>query len=134
MTITVEPSIGEAAEPPLGELLLQTATDLRERVAVAALAEEGTILAKDSVRKVLVWEPGDGTARCAWERLTGHLYGLDLDDGERAFLDLLLSVAGVAHQTSLVRVMELGERRLAIILRAMVELSDCDTIAVGRRI
>ncbi|WP_405925390.1 hypothetical protein [Streptomyces sp. NBC_00035] len=134
MTITVEPSIGEAAERPLGELLLQTATDLRERVAVAALAEEGTILAKPSVRTVLVWEPGDGTARCTWERLTGHLYGLDLDDGERAFLDLLLSVAGVAHQTSLVRVMELGERRLAIILRAMVELSGNDRLAVGTRI
>ncbi|MGW3410225.1 hypothetical protein [Streptomyces sp. NPDC000888] len=134
MTITIEPSKSEAAEPPLGELLLQTAADLRERIAVAALAEEGTILAKPSVRTVLVWEPGDGTARCEWERLTGHLYDLDIEDGERAFLDLLLSVTGVAHQTSLVRVAELDERRLAIILRAMVQLSGCDTIAVGTRI
>lgn len=123
----------ETAEPPLSALLLQSAVDLRERVAVGALAEEGTLLAKDSVREALVWEPGDGTARCAWERLTGRIYDLGLDDDERAFLDMLLSMAGVMHQTSLVRVIGMDEHRLAIILRAMIRLSGCDTLAVGTR-
>lgn len=133
MTITVETSTSAVAEPPLGERLLQTASDLRHRVAVGALIEEEHILARESVRAALVWEPGDGTAHCAWERLVGHLYGLGLKDGELAFLDLVLSIPGVMHPTSLVRVIDLDERRLAIILRAMVQLSGCDTLAVGTR-
>lgn len=48
-------------------------------------------------------------------------------------MDLVLSIAG-PHQTGLARVMELDDRRLAIILRAMIQLSGCDTIAVGTRI
>ncbi|MFF5001680.1 hypothetical protein ACFY3G_02535 [Streptomyces phaeochromogenes] len=133
MTTTFEPPADEAVEPPLGERLLASTSDLRQRVAVAALAEEGLILERKSVQEALVWEPGDGTARCTWEHLTGRMYGLGLEDDERAFLDLVLSITGVAHQTSLVRVMDLDERRTAIILRAMIQLSGCDTLAVGTR-
>ncbi|WP_151480610.1 hypothetical protein [Streptomyces albicerus] len=133
MTLTVDPSTDEAVEPSLSERLLASTSDPRQRVAVAALAEEGHILARKSVQEAIVWEPGDGTTRCTWEHVVGRLYGLGLEDDERAFLDLVLSIAGVGHQTSLVRFMDLDERRTAIVLRAIVQLSNCDTLAVGTR-
>jgi hypothetical protein len=45
-------------------------------------------------------------------------------------VDLALSIAS-PHQTSLTRVMDLDERRLAILLRAMISLSGVGTLAVG---
>ncbi|MFL1904742.1 hypothetical protein ACJWDR_37415 [Streptomyces tauricus] len=117
----------------LGARLLESATDPRHRVVLTALLEEGHILALDSVQRSLAWEPGDGTVACSWDHLSADLHDLGLDDGQRAFLDLLLSATGVLHATSLARVIGLDERRLAILLRAIVRLSGCDTIAVGTR-
>ncbi|MFF1596555.1 hypothetical protein ACFVYV_03500 [Streptomyces mirabilis] len=131
---TEVPSEGEGdLAPSLGELLLKSTATLRERVAVQALVEEERIFTLDRVRSALISRAGDGTMQCDWDRMLGRLYSLGLNDEERAFLGLVLSIVGPS-QTSLVRVMQLDERRLAIILRAMVRLSSCDTIAVGTRI
>ncbi|MFD3310044.1 hypothetical protein [Streptomyces sp. NPDC058694] len=133
MGITAEPSTDEATEPPLGEQLLALASGLREEVAMWALATEEQILSRDTVRKALVYSNLDGTRGLAWERLDCRFYELGLDEASLSFLDLVLSVAGIAHRTSLVRVMDLDEHRMAIILRAMIRLSGCDTLAVGTR-
>jgi hypothetical protein len=132
MTMTRATGTGEDPAPPLGELLLRTAATARELAAVGALAEEEHLLARDNVRAALVVKTGGGTMGCSWERFGSRLYTLGLDDAERAFAGLVLSLAG-PHQTSLTRVLDLDERRLAILLRAMVSLSGCDTIAVGTR-
>ncbi|MFL1903061.1 hypothetical protein ACJWDR_28750 [Streptomyces tauricus] len=118
---------------PLGARLLATAADPRHRVVLTALIEEEHILALDAVQRSLAWDPGDGTVACSWDHLSAVLHDLGLDDFQRAFLDLLLSATGVLHATSLARVIGLDERRLAILLRAIVRLSGCDTIAVGTR-
>lgn len=133
MGIKATPSTDEAAEPPLGEQLLPVASGLREEVAVWALTAEEQILSRDTVRKALVYRNLDGTLGLAWERLDSRFYELGLDESALGFLDLVLSMAGIAHRTSLVRVMDLDERRTAIILRAMIRLSGCDTLAVGTR-
>ncbi|MFD9445902.1 hypothetical protein ACFWBR_35090 [Streptomyces sp. NPDC060006] len=134
ITIT-EPETATADEempPPIGESLLKTADTLRRRVAVQALIDEKTLLTHGSVYQVLVWKREDGTLDCAWDRLARRFYSLDLDDEERAFLDLVLSIV-CPYQTSLVRIVDCGERRTAIILRSMIALSGCDTLAVGTR-
>ncbi|MFI6279671.1 hypothetical protein [Streptomyces sp. NPDC050988] len=133
MEIKAEPSADEVVEPPLGEQLLALAGSLGEEVAVWALATEEQILSRSTVRKALVYSNLDGTLGLAWERLDSRFYELGLDEAALAFLDLVLSVAGIAHRTSLVRVMDLDERRTAIILRTMIRLSGCDTLAVGTR-
>ena len=133
MPATVEPSTSEVVEPPLGEQLLAMAAGLREEVVVWALATEEQILSRDTVRKALVYTTSHGRPGLAWERLDSHFYELGLDEAARAFLDLVLSTVGTMHRTSLVRVMDLDERRTAIILRAMIRLSGCDTLAVGTR-
>ena len=132
-TATDTPTTEEELPPTLGDLLLKATTTPREKAAVRALVEEGTVLARDNVRTALAAKTGHGTMGCSWERFGSRLYTLGLTDGERAFADLVLSIAG-PHQTGMARVMELDERRLAIILRALVQLSGCDTIAVGQRV
>lgn len=116
----------------IGARLLASATD-RERIALAALVEEAGILAQPAVQKALVWEDRNGVARCAWQRLDNSRHGLGLDACEAAFLSLVLSTAGVGHPTSLMRATHLDERRLAIALRVMIELSGCDTLTVDTR-
>ncbi|MEW2567612.1 hypothetical protein [Streptomyces sp. NPDC047070] len=118
--------------PTIGALLLAAATNPRDQAAVRALVDEGEILIRDHVRMALVVKTEQGRMGCDWERLSKRLYTLGFDDQERAFLDLVLSIAG-PHPTSLTRVLELDDRHLAIILRAMVQLSGCDTLAVGTR-
>jgi hypothetical protein len=133
MTMTRVIETEEGLAPPLGELLLRTAATARESAAVGALVEEEQLLARDNVRAALVVKTVGGTMGCSWERFGGRLYTLGLDDAERAFAGLVLSLAG-PHKTSLTRVLDLDERRLAILLRAMVSLSGCDAIAVGTRL
>lgn len=133
MTITVEPSTGAEAELSFSDQLLAVALDPREQVAVRALAAEEGILSRDTVRQSLVYTTPQGALGLAWQRLSVDMYGLGLPVEELAFLDLVLSMTGVAHSTSLVRAMDLDEQRLAIILRAMIQLSGCDSLAVGTR-
>ncbi|MFG2377360.1 hypothetical protein ACGFY9_38595 [Streptomyces sp. NPDC048504] len=118
--------------PPLGELLVRSAVSLRDRTAVQALVEEELLLARDRVRKALVTQQ-DGVTTCRWEGMSGRLYTLELDEGERAFLGLVLSIVGV-QQSYLAAVEYLDERRLEIVLRAMIRLAaDNDRIAIGAR-
>lgn len=118
--------------PPFEELLLKAAASPREKAAVRALADEEQILARPAFRRALVWHADEGV-EFSWQNLACYLYGLGLNDAERAFVDLVLSIAS-PHQTSLTRVMDLDERRLAIVLRAMISLSGVDTLAVGTRL
>ncbi|MEV6544829.1 hypothetical protein [Streptomyces sp. NPDC051665] len=121
----------EPDTPPLGELLVRSAIGLRDRTAVQALAEEELLLARDHVRQALVTQQ-DGVMACRWEGMSGRLYTLELDESERAFLGLVLSIVGV-QQTYLAAMEYLDERRLKILLRAMIRLADNDQIAIGTR-
>lgn len=118
--------------PPFEEQLLKAAATPREQVAVRALVEEKQILARPTFRRALVWHTDEGI-ELSWQNLASYLYGLKLNDAERAFVDLVLSIAW-PHQTSLTRVVDLDERRLAIVLRAMITLSGVDTLGVGTRL
>lgn len=115
--------------PPFEEVLLKAAASPREQAAVRALVDEEQILARPAFRRALVWDTDDGI-EFSWQNLACYLYGLGLKDSERSFVDLVLSIAS-PHQTSLTRVMDLDERRLRILLRAMISLSGVDTLAVG---
>jgi hypothetical protein len=121
-----------ATEAYAAELLTQWATSPRDRAAVAALLEEEQLLARDDVRRVLLDKTDDGGMGCDWAQLAKNLYVLDLTDAERAFLGLVLSI-GSPSQVALSRVRDLDERRLAVLLRALVALSGIGTIAVGTR-
>lgn len=131
MTTTRAPA-GEADVPTLGELLMQSAENDRDRNAAQALAEEETLLAHDGVRTSLVVKQ-NGQMTAVWERLMGRLYTLALDDQQRAFLGLVLSMVGIGHVT-IAAVEELDERRLLIIQRAILRLAGNDRIAVGTRL
>lgn len=121
----------EADAPTIGELLIASAAG-RERAAAQALVEEETILARDSVRRLLVVEGEEGPV-CQWERLMGREYGLELDDAQRSFLGLVLGMIGIGLHT-LWEVERLDERRLLILMRAMPALAGNDRIAVGTRV
>lgn len=122
----------DAAIPSFGDLLMQATSGPRERAAVWALIQEEEILTVAAVRKNLVCETDEGM-EFTWQHLSCALYGLGLDESGQAFLDLVLSLAG-PHQTSLTRVMELGNRRLGIVLHAMTQLADNDIIAIGTKL
>ncbi|MGW3646681.1 hypothetical protein [Streptomyces sp. NPDC000878] len=132
MTLTTT-AAEDTDTPPFEELLLKAAVTPRDQAAVRALVEEGQILACDTVRRDLVCHTDAGGVEFTWQHLACNLYGLGLDESGRAFVDLVLSIAW-PHQTSLVRVMDLDEQRLAIVLRAMISLSGVETLAVGTRL
>lgn len=133
MTLTTT----ETTEAALLELrsarLIESATSDRELAAAQALVDEETILAHRGVLGSLglLGTPGESTV--GWEGLMGRVYTLGLDHEERIFLGLVLSMVGIGI-TPLSAVSDLGERRLAIILRAIARLAGNDTLAVGRRI
>ncbi|CAM5741185.1 hypothetical protein STAFG_2921 [Streptomyces afghaniensis 772] len=118
--------------PRLCKQLLRTADSSRARASVQALAEERTILEMPAVRRALVVDTSCG-ARADFEGLSGLQYGLGLDEQQRVFLDLVLSMMGIGI-TTLASVEDLDERRLPIILRAILRLAGNDTIAVGTRL
>lgn len=135
MTITeteTRSDLADEADIPLGTLLVQSARGHRDQVATRALVEEETILQRISVRSALMVTE-DGRSTCRWEALAGRTYSLGLDDAERAFLGLVLSVVGIGHVT-IAAAQDLDERRLKILLRAIVQLSGNDRIAVGTRL
>ncbi|UXY25015.1 hypothetical protein N8I84_42065 (plasmid) [Streptomyces cynarae] len=135
MTTTAQTSRAASDEdntPPLGELLLRSARNPRERAAVQALVDEEQLLDRPNVRSALVTKE-NGTMTCQWTHFAGRLYTLSLTDGERAFLSFVAGMVG-GRETSLTWVEELDERRLAIVLRSLARLAGCDTIAVGTRL
>ncbi|MFJ4924074.1 hypothetical protein [Streptomyces sp. NPDC088736] len=117
----------------LAQKLIDSSTSDREQAAAQALNEEETILAHTSVLRGLGLLDQRGLSDVRWEGLAGRVYSLGLDDEQRAFLGLVLSMVGIGHVT-LAAVADLGEQRLAIMLRAILALSGNDTIAVGTRV
>lgn len=116
-------------EPSLGELLVHSARNSRDRAAVQALADEETLLAHPGLRAALVVkEEGRMTAR--FEGLMGRLYTLGLEEAQRAFLGLTLSMVGIGS-VPLSAVEQLDERRLLILQRAILRLAGNDRIAIG---
>ncbi|MFI5798846.1 hypothetical protein [Streptomyces sp. NPDC051677] len=131
-TTSADTAADEPDTPPLGELLVRSAVGLRERIAVQALLEEEELLARDNFRSALVTKR-DGVMTCRWEGVAQRLYTLGLNDGERTFLGLVLSIVGM-RQSSLAAVQYLDERRFKIVLQAMIRLAGTDWIAIGMRL
>ncbi|MET7481373.1 hypothetical protein ABZT17_44710 [Streptomyces sp. NPDC005648] len=132
MTTTTGAPADAADEVSLGELLVQSSKGDRDRAAAKALAEEETLLAHKGVRAALIVKH-DGRMTARWEGLMGRLYTLGLDDEQRAFLGLVLSMVGIGS-IPLTAVESLDERRLLIFQRAIVRLAGNDRIAVGTRL
>ncbi|MEV0982617.1 hypothetical protein [Streptomyces sp. NPDC049915] len=124
---------GDGTEVDLGKLLLRSAKSRRERAAAQALVEEGTILGRQSVRQALLVENADGLPVCRWDNMMGRLFTLGLDEDDRTFLGLVLSLLPIGLFT-LSAVQDLDERRLQILLRAIVILSGNNRITVGTRL
>ncbi|MET8098125.1 hypothetical protein ABZV29_16845 [Streptomyces sp. NPDC005236] len=132
MTLTSAATTDGFLRESRGQRLIDAATSDRELAAAQALVEEETILAHRSVQRALGLEmPSPSAVR--WEGLAGRVYGLGLDEEQRAFLGLALSMLGIGH-VSLAAVSDLGERRLAVMLRAIARLAGNDTLAVGTRV
>lgn len=131
MTLTSAETTEAALLELRGARLIESATTDRELAAAQALVEEKTILSHRSVYGALglLDLPSEATVR--WESLMGRVYTLGLDREERVFLGLTLSMLGIGN-TPLSAVSDLGERRLAIFLRAITQLARNDTPAVGR--
>ncbi|WP_326787864.1 hypothetical protein [Streptomyces sp. NBC_00151] len=133
MTLTSAETTDGALLERRRQRLIDAATSDRELAAAQALVEEETILARESVLRALGLMDVPSEANVQWEGLSGRVYGLGLDEEQRAFLGLVLSMVGIGHVT-LAAVTDLGERRLAVMLRAITRLAGNDTLAVGTRI
>ncbi|MGW0417502.1 hypothetical protein [Streptomyces sp. NPDC003015] len=129
MTTTTRAPDADEDAPELGELLVRSAGNGRDRAAAQALAEEKTLLAHPTVRATLVVKQ-DGRMTAVWERLMGRVYTLGLDDEQRVFLGLVLSMVGIGS-VPLSAVERLDERRLLIMQRAILRLAGNDRIAIG---
>jgi hypothetical protein len=135
MTTDTEPrpvTAGETDLRKLGQQIIRTSAPGGDRAAAQALADEGSVLANKNVRRLLVVDSQRG-ATCRWENLAGSQYSLGLDEQQRKFLGLVLSMVGIGHIT-IAAVQDLDERRLGIILRAVLQLAGNDTFAVGTRV
>jgi hypothetical protein len=135
MTTTDQPSTGTLAGvdlATLGEQIVRNSRPGGSRAAARALVDEGSIFARQNVRMALLIDTPDGAA-CWWEGLSGRVYTLGLDQEQRDFLGLVLSLVGIGHIT-LAAAQDLDERRMSIILRAILQMSGNDTIAVGTRL
>ncbi|MFI6524418.1 hypothetical protein [Streptomyces uncialis] len=124
----------EPAPSPLSDRLTMWARTrgVGERAAVAALIEEGDVLARRDVRQLLVVENG-AFVFCDWPRFEArYRCALVLDEGEDAFLTLVLATA-FPRLVPLWKVEVLGDRRLGIVLRALACLGGSTAIAVGTR-
>lgn len=133
MTLTSAETTEAALLELRGARLIESATTDRDLAAAQALVDEKTILSHRSVYGALglLDLPSEATVR--WEGLMGRVYTLGLDHEERVFLGLTLSMLGIGN-TPLSAVSDLGERRLAIILRAITQLARNDTLTGDRRI
>ncbi|WP_405645040.1 hypothetical protein [Streptomyces uncialis] len=124
----------DGGPPLLSDRLIEWVRDrdIGERAAVAALIEEGDVLARGDVRDLLVVENG-AVVFCDWPRFEAqYRCVLVLDEGEDAFLTLVLATA-FPRLVPLWKVEVLGDRRLVIVLRALARLAGADSVAVGCR-
>ncbi|MGW0795210.1 hypothetical protein [Streptomyces sp. NPDC002692] len=133
MTLTSAEKTDRDTLMQLAQKLVDSAKSVREQAAAQALNEEETILAHTAVLRALGLLDQRGLSDVRWEGLGGRVYSLGLNEEQRAFLGLVLSMVGIGHVT-LVAVTDLDEHRLAIMLRAIVRLSGNETLAVGTRI
>jgi hypothetical protein len=133
MTLTSAETTAGALLERRGQRLIDAAVSDRELAAAQALVEEETILARENVLRALGLLDIPSEADVQWEGLAGRVYSLGLDDEQRAFLGLTLSMVGIGG-VGLAAVRELDERRLAVMLRAIARLAGNDTLAVGTRI
>jgi hypothetical protein len=133
MTLTSAETTGGALLEDHGQRLIKSAVSVGERAAAQALVEEATILARENVQRALGLLDTSSWSEIRWEGLMGRVYGLGLDEEQRAFLGLALSMVGIGH-VPLAAVSDLGERRLAVMLRAVARLAGNNTLAVGTRI
>lgn len=133
MTLTSAETTDRGTLMQLAQKLIDSSTSDRERAAAQALNEEETILTHTSVLRALGLLEQRGLSEVRWEGLGGRVYSLGLDEEQRAFLGLVLSMMGIGHVT-LATVADLGEHRLGIMLRAIARLAGNDTIAVGTRL
>ncbi|MFI5940219.1 hypothetical protein ACIBCB_08110 [Streptomyces uncialis] len=93
---------------------------------------EGDVLARGDVRDLLVVE-NEAVVFCDWPRFEAqYRCVLVLDEGEDAFLTLVLATA-FPRLVPLWKVEVLGDRRLGIVLRALARLAGSDSVAVGCR-
>jgi hypothetical protein len=132
-----ETAVPEAPDPEteyrqLSKELLRNTKIRRHRAAVQALTEERTILSLPAVQRALIVDSRKGRA-AQLSALAGAQYALGLDEGQRTFLGLVLSMVGIGTAT-LASVEDLDDRRLPIILRAILHLAGNEDIAVGRRL
>ncbi|MFJ6568065.1 hypothetical protein ACIQNU_11615 [Streptomyces sp. NPDC091292] len=105
-----------------------------ERVAMAALIKEDTLLAREWVRRLLVAERDDGAVSCDWLAFEArYARAPGLTEADKAFLALIVAIR-FPRTVPLCHVQLLDDRRLGIVLRAMAELAGSDTIAVGTRV
>ncbi|MER7404067.1 hypothetical protein ABT373_16625 [Streptomyces sp. NPDC000070] len=122
---------------PLEDRLSRWARGLRppERAAVTALLEERTLLARQDFCRLVVSEDQEaGTAWCDWALLCQNLYRDAIGVGDRAFLELVLSLA-CHHRTNLgSRLADLSPEHLAIILRAIAGAAGGHPIIAGPRL
>src|ERR671926_753634 len=94
MTTTTTATASQPSVRRLGPVLVRNASGNRDCAAAQALAEEETLLAHPGVRSALVAKV-DGRVTARWEGLMGRLYTLGLDEQQRAFLGLVLSMVGI---------------------------------------
>ncbi|MYY10525.1 hypothetical protein GT204_16830 [Streptomyces sp. SID4919] len=96
-----------------------------ERAAVIALIDEDDLLTRRDVQQLLITDTGT-TLHCDWPRFESrYRTTLTLDDGEDAFLTLVIATA-FPRLVALWKVEALGRRRLAIILRAVEHVAATD--------
>lgn len=103
-----------------------------EQAAVVALIDEGDLLARREVQRLLLVD--DGTAlHCDWPRFEDrYRTALTLNDEEDAFLTLVIATA-FPRLVALWKVEALGGRRLAVFLRAVEHLAGSVTDRAGER-
>lgn len=135
-TSNVEISVPSEADyelTALGAALVASAKRDRDRIAAQALADERTILALPAVQAVLGVRCDGRRPVANWEGMLGRLYTLPLDEQQRSFLGLVLSMLGIGS-TTLAAVSSLSGERLRIITQAILRLAGDDSIAVATRL
>ena len=136
---SIEPETAAAETPgPEAEYeqlcteLLRNTRNRRHRAAVQALVEERTVLSRPAVQRMLLVDSRKGRY-ADFPALSGLLYGLGLDEGQRCFLSLVMSMVGLGI-TTLASMEDLDDRRLPIMVRAILHLAGNTDLAVGRRL
>ncbi|MFJ6568922.1 hypothetical protein ACIQNU_15990 [Streptomyces sp. NPDC091292] len=101
---------------------------------MAALIEEDELLAREWVRGLLVTERDDGAVSCDWLAFEArYTRAPGLTSSDKAFLALIVAVR-FPRNITFWNLESLGDRRLAIVLRALAKLAGSTTIAVGTRV